>query len=225
MRQLILAMGRSPKQSWEMHSEVWELVLEHFTTYRHIKGQQHLITFYELFSRLQAQGFYKCLDHQIEFFRVQLEKNVDINWRYNLKEQRFYSYEELKRRREDYRYVADEDAPWEHQQWLSMQKPQHVLALKDYRTELALQLGEINREKEVKELEVEVEQLIKDKYRRKKENQGDLAGSLSARELNEMYGLEEQEQEEEEEENPEEDFLGDGKQYDSQDEFYSSGSE
>lgn len=66
--------------------------------------------------------------------------------------------------------MADEDAPWEKQQWLSMQKMEHVLALKDYRVELALEMGEINREKEIKELEEEVEQLIKDKYKRKKEN-------------------------------------------------------
>lgn len=130
--------------------------------------------------------------------------------------------------------MADEDAPWEKQQWLSMQKMEHVLALKDYRVELALEMGEINREKEIKELEEEVEQLIKDKYKRKKENQGDMAGSLSSRELNEMYGVEENNavNDVEEGDDNENDFIGTEvdyekrtRKYDSDDEFYSSSSE
>lgn len=51
-----------------------------------------------------------------------------------------------------------------------MQKIDHVHALKDYRVQLALELGEINKEKEIKELEEEVEQMIQDKYKRKRQN-------------------------------------------------------
>lgn len=52
MRQLVLAIGNSPKLAWQRHERIWELVFTHFTTFRHVKGQKHLIEFYELFTRL-----------------------------------------------------------------------------------------------------------------------------------------------------------------------------
>lgn len=113
MRDLVLAMGNSPKITWQQHQDVWELVLKYFTGVRHIKAHKDLIVFFELFTRLEKEGFYKSLDKEIKYIRAELERRADVTWRYNLKEQRFYSYEELKQKREDYKYVADEDAPWE----------------------------------------------------------------------------------------------------------------
>lgn len=116
-----------------------------------------------------------------------------------------------------------------------MQTMKHVKALKKYREELALEMGEINREREVKELEQEVEQMIQDKYKRKRENFGEEASFLSKQDLTEMYGEQQSEEISETETDPQQqssDFLGQGLHLNPTkytgpvlDEFYSSDSD
>jgi hypothetical protein len=85
--------------------ELWDPLLESLKTKRGITKLQHYINYYEKLSDLQSSGkFYKDLAGDIQRWEENLRKVTDFAWRYNIDERRFYTYEELKANREDYKF-------------------------------------------------------------------------------------------------------------------------
>ena len=101
--------------------EMWDFLLTSFISRDRIGSPERLIPIYEFLCRLnESQKLHRSIDPEIEILKGRMKKKVDLLWRYNIEEKRLYTYKELKARRNDYQYVADENAPWEKQQWLSI---------------------------------------------------------------------------------------------------------
>lgn len=92
--------------------ELWGLLLSALRTRKSLASVDPVSKLYELFSKLQEGGNFPFdLTEDIAHYRNLLETKPDHIWRYNVEEKRFYTYEELKAKRNDYRYTDQRLAP------------------------------------------------------------------------------------------------------------------
>ena len=87
--------------------EIFEHVLKNIVKRKYAGGFEQIISIYESLSTLQLQKKYKRdLSPEIGILKDILKSDVDFSWRYNADERRYYTYFELKAKREDYNRTA-----------------------------------------------------------------------------------------------------------------------
>lgn len=101
-----------------------DIVLFALMTKRGINNIQQVTDIYErLVDFEKNKSFYRSLEPEINEYRKKLLSKDDYKWRYNVNEMRFYTYEELKARRENYMYPR---------QMLGIKGPTNFKNLKEY---------------------------------------------------------------------------------------------
>ena len=90
--------------------DLWEKILEEMKARKCIKKMTTCIHIHHRLLEIQKnKKFYKDLTSDIKFWEEKLTKRDDFNYRYNLAEQRWYTYQELKAKRDDYKYTDQLD--------------------------------------------------------------------------------------------------------------------
>eukprot|EP00331_Platyophrya_macrostoma_P000915 CAMPEP_0176405268 /NCGR_PEP_ID=MMETSP0127-20121128/244_1 /TAXON_ID=938130 /ORGANISM="Platyophrya macrostoma, Strain WH" /LENGTH=421 /DNA_ID=CAMNT_0017784309 /DNA_START=105 /DNA_END=1370 /DNA_ORIENTATION=+ len=108
-------------------AEIWEHLLVALRSRKSLQGVDAASKLYETFSKLNEEGKVPFdLSEDVEHYKNILTTKPDNIWRYNVEEKRFYTYQELKAKRNDYPYPDQIIAP----KW-GKQLREEVLALKD----------------------------------------------------------------------------------------------